>query len=103
MMKIVHHRLLVVDHQNGYTAGHFDGHPIVPGAVCLNWLTHTLSEYLGVEKLDSLRVRNLKCIEEVAPPCEAQITVYEKTSAVFHLELKIGHDLKISADMSVIA
>lgn len=79
---------LQVDHSNGYTAGHFEGHPIVPGAVSLKWMLDALAESLGIPMLESFNIRNFKCLRELAPPCAITITVHRKNAVTYTLQLK---------------
>jgi hypothetical protein len=100
-MRLVRNYPLSISLESGYTEGHFPGHPIVPAAVSLKWVMESLRDYLATDSVQSFKVRNFKCIEEVAPPCDATVSIYEKSESAYYLELKIGHSCKISAHISV--
>ena len=90
---------LRVDADNGFTHGHFEGHPIVPGAVSLKWMLETLAEALNLLKLERFRIRNFKCLQELPPPCEVTITVYQRREHVYSLELHRGEQRIASVEV----
>lgn len=100
-MNFPYHKTLQVDHSNGYTNGHFDGHAIVPGAVSLKWMLETLAEALGVQELGSYEVRNLKCLQELPPPCEVQITVEQKSNVQYRMRLECAGVTIVMADAAL--
>jgi len=94
-------RPLQVNHENGFTAGHFDGHPIVPGAVSLKWMLDALAEALHIPHLDSFEIRNLKCLQELPPPCEVLISVFEKRTGAYFIKLEHQSELIVSAEVII--
>jgi len=92
---------LQVNHENGYTAGHFDGHPIVPGAVSLKWMLDALAAALHIAHLDCFEIRNLKCLQELPPPCEVIISVFEKRPGNYFLKLEHQSELVVSAEVII--
>lgn len=67
-------------------AGHFPGHPIVPGA-CLVQMAEELTARLTGCKASFTQVRNLKFRQPVTPDQELTVTIQEKDSSSFNIQL----------------
>jgi len=102
-MNFPYHKTLQVDHSNGYTNGHFEGHAIVPGAVSLKWMLEVLTDALGIPELGTYEVRNLKCLQELPPPCEVQITIEQKSDVLYRMKLEHAGEVIVVADTSLSA
>ncbi len=92
-------KTIQVDHQNGYTSGHFDGHPIVPGAVSLYWMLEAAAQAIAGDPFETFEIRNLKCLQELPPPCEVLITVFEKRPGAYYVQLDQNGQLTVCADI----
>ncbi len=67
-------------------AGHFAGHPILPGVVMLDWLTQAIELELG-RRLDSLQLEVVKFLKPVTPGCKLQIKLTRTTASTFKFSL----------------
>jgi 3-hydroxymyristoyl/3-hydroxydecanoyl-(acyl carrier protein) dehydratase len=98
-MKLIHQEQRSIDHLCGYTAGHFDGHPIVPGAVSLQWMMEALGKALNRCTLEAATLSNLKCLAELAPPCDIRVDVYEKPGGRHCIQLLQQEQLMVSVEV----
>lgn len=90
---------LSLDQQRAYVDGHFDGHPIVPGAVSLNEMLKALEKHRGRPMPGGTRIRNFKCLNEFVAPFEACVHIHSLDPQSFHLELRQADLVLVSSDV----
>lgn len=90
---------LSLDPQRAHVDGHFDGHPIVPGAVSLLEMLHALEKHMGKPMPEGTRIRNFKCLNEFSAPYEAWVQIHPQGDHSFHLELIQNDTLLVCTDV----
>lgn len=70
---------ITVNAATGYCDGHFPGHPVVPAAVELKWMTE-LARERGLWGDSGYSVKNLKLIRELVPGITVAVKLCEKTN-----------------------
>lgn len=90
-----------LDQQRAFVDGHFDGHPIVPGAVSLIEMLKALEKHRGRPMPEGTRIRNFKCLNEFAAPYEAWVHIHSPGPQSFHLELRQADITLVSTDVLV--
>ena len=79
-------RSFAVDHPTA--AGHFPGHPIIPGAVLLDQVIRVLQEALGAE-WPSLEIRAAKFLHPVRPGDTMQVLIEILSETDYAFQCKV--------------
>jgi len=79
-------RSFAVDHPTA--AGHFPGHPIIPGAVLLDQVIRVLQEALGAE-WPSLEIRAAKFLHPVRPGDTMQVLIEVLSETDYTFQCKV--------------
>ena len=79
-------RSFAVDHPTA--AGHFPGHPIIPGAVLLDQVIRVLQEALQ-EELPTLEIRAAKFLHPVRPGDTMQILIDVLSATDYTFQCKV--------------
>lgn len=98
-MTPIYSKILQLEPQEAYVDGHFDGNPIVPGAVSLNWMIQILQAFLGKATLESFRIRNFKCLRELSPFGEVEIRVFGGNNCIYSIQLLKEEQLIVTTDV----
>jgi 3-hydroxymyristoyl/3-hydroxydecanoyl-(acyl carrier protein) dehydratase len=68
-----------VPSQTPFFAGHFPGHPILPGVVALSWMLSAAERFRGGAALGSLTLLNVKFQVVIEPGATVELTVVPKS------------------------
>lgn len=79
-------RSFAADHPSA--AGHFPGHPVIPGAVLLDEVVHVLHKFLGNEQA-TLEVRTAKFLHPVLPGERISIIIETIAQTEYKFECKL--------------
>lgn len=89
-------RILGVDHPTA--AGHFPGHPVIPGAVLLDEVVRVLQAGLG-EMLPTLEIKAVKFLHPVRPGDRFSIVIEATSELDYRFECKLEQTTAVAGTL----
>lgn len=89
-------RTFAADHPSA--AGHFPGHPVIPGAVLLDEVVHVLHTCLGNEQA-TLEVRTAKFLHPILPGQRISIIIEAISQSEYKFECKLRQTTAVAGTL----